>query len=264
MITSFDEQLAIDFDVESAIFIQSLAQWTRRNAANNHNFHEGRYWSYNTYDALTKIFPYWSKKQIERLTLKCINHGLMLKGNFNQKKYDKTCWYSMTDKALMYFPYLSSLISSQDSDPTPEIGNATPEIGLAIPENTTTRSSINTNTTNSGSNSKSKTKPNLALMQLIDIYRQVFPNNPQPHPRVIATSLQKTLSTLVKRWPELDPNGNPLTLETFRTYLEMLKKDSPGFALNEYVTANGNKRKNSLETFARWNTVVKFLENQYS
>ena len=35
MITNFDEQLAIDFDVESAIFIQSLAQWTRRNAANN-------------------------------------------------------------------------------------------------------------------------------------------------------------------------------------------------------------------------------------
>ena len=259
MITSFDEQLAIDFDVESAIFIQSLAHWTRRNAANSHNFHEGRYWSYNTYDALTKIFPYWSKKQIERLTLKCINHGLMLKGNFNQKRYDKTCWYSMTDKALMYFPYLSSLISSQDSDPTPEIGNATPEIGLAIPENTTTRSSNNTITTNC-----TKLKSLNLMRELIEVYREEFPNNPQPHPTLISTSLEKVLRTLIKRWPEADPNKGAITPERFRLYMRGLKQLSPKFALGEYVTQDGNKKKNSMETFCRWNTFVKFLEDQYS
>lgn len=256
MITSFDEQLAIDFDVESAIFIQSLAQWTRRNAANQHNFHEGRYWSYNTYDALTKIFPYWSKKQIERLTLKCIKHGLMLKGNFNQKKYDKTCWYAMTDKALMYFPYLSNLISSQPSDPTPEIGSPDPEIGRPIPKHTTT-SSINT--TNSG-----KSKNLNILRELIDIYREVFPNNPQPHDRLISTSLQKTLQTLIKRWPEADPEGRPLDVAAFRRYLDYLKSSSPQFALGEYETPNGKRKKNGLETFARWNTLVKCLEGAYS
>jgi hypothetical protein len=263
MITNFDEQLAIDFDVESAIFIQSLAQWTRRNAANNHNFHEGRYWSFNTYDALTKIFPYWSKKQIERLTLKCINHGLMLKGNFNQKKYDKTCWYSLTDKALMYFPYLSTLISSQSPDPTPEIGNATPEIGLAIPEDTTT-SSNNTITTNSGSKSKSKEKNLNMLREMIDSYREAFPNNPQPHPKLIATSLQKTLLSLIKRWPEADPEGKPFDIVGFKRYLHGLKTLSPKFSLGEYETTDGNKKKNGMETFCRWNTFVKFLEGQYS
>lgn len=263
MITNFDEQLAIDFDVESAIFIQSLAQWTRRNAANNHNFHEGRYWTYNTYDALTKIFPYWSKKQIERLTLKCINHGLMLKGNFNQKKYDKTCWYSMTDKALMYFPYLSTLITSQSSDPTPEIGNATPEIGLAIPEHTTT-SSINTNTTTSSSKSKSKAKPQELMREMIAVYREVFPNNPQPHAVGISTTLQKTLQTLIKRWPELDPAGNALDIPSFRKYLQLLRETAPKFSLGEYVTKDGNKKKNKMETFCRWNTLVNFLENTYS
>jgi len=107
-------------------------------------------------------------------------------------------------------------------------------------------------------------KPNLALMQLIDVYREVFPNNPQPHPRVISTSLQKSLSTLVKRWPELDPDGNPLTLETFKKYLEVLRDHAPKFSLGEYETPSGNRKKNNLETFVRWNTVVKFLEDAYS
>ena len=259
MITNFDEQLAIDFDVESAIFIQSLAQWTRRNAANNHNFHEGRYWSYNTYEGLTKIFPYWSKKQIERLTVKCVAHGLMIKDNFNPKKYDKTCWYSLTDKALMYFPYLSTLISSQASEATPEIGNAEPEIGKAIPKNTTT-SSINTNTTTSSSKSKSTEM----MQEMIAVYRQTFPNNPQPHARLISTTLQKTLQTLIKRWPEADPKGHPLDIEAFTRYMHALKHGAPQFALGEYVTKEGNKKKNSMETFCRWNTLVKFLEDAYS
>lgn len=263
MITTFDEQLAIDFDIESAIFIQSLAHWTRKNAANNHNFHEGRYWTYNTYDALTKIFPYWSKKQIERLTLKCIKHGLMLKGNFNQKRYDKTCWYSLTDKALMYFPYLSSLISSQASDPnldpTPEIGRAIPEIGRAIPENTTT-SSNNTITTTSSS----KVKVPQLMRELIQVYREEFPNNPQPHEAVMSTSLEKVLRALIKRWPEADPEKKPITADSFRRYMVGLKQLSPKFALGEYVTKDGNKKKNSMETFCRWNTFVKFLEDQYS
>jgi hypothetical protein len=263
MITNFDEQLAIDFDVESAIFIQSLAHWTRRNAANNNNYYEGRYWSYNTYEALTKIFPYWSKKQIERLTLKCINHGLMLKGNFNQKKYDKTCWYSLTDKALMYFPYLSSLITSQSSEPTPEIGNATPEIGLAIPENTTTCSN-NTITTDSSSKSKSKANTNELMRELIEIYREEFPNNPQPHKTLISTSLDKVLRTFIKRWPEADPGKNSLTPYAFKQYMLALKSHCPKFALGEYETPSGTRKKNGLETFCRWNTFVKFLEDQYS
>jgi hypothetical protein len=102
------------------------------------------------------------------------------------------------------------------------------------------------------------------LHLLIDCYRREFPNNPQPHARVISTSLQKTLQSLIKRWPELDPNGNPLTPELFGRYLYLLRTTAPKFSLGEYETQSGNRKKNGLETFARWNTVVKFMENQYS
>jgi len=105
---------------------------------------------------------------------------------------------------------------------------------------------------------------NHELMELIDIYRQVFPDNPQPHKRVIATRLRTALATLRNRWPELDPEGKPLTLDAFTLYLTLLKTRAPRFSLGEYTTPDGRTKKNSLETFVRWNTVVKFLEDSYS
>ena len=105
---------------------------------------------------------------------------------------------------------------------------------------------------------------NLALKELIDVYRKVFPDNPQPHSSAISTSLGKALLTLVKRWPELDPEGKGLTPEAFERYMLALKSMAPKFALGEYVTEQGNKTKHGLETFCRWNTVVKFLEGAYS
>jgi hypothetical protein len=102
------------------------------------------------------------------------------------------------------------------------------------------------------------------MREMINAYRKIFPDNPQPHPKLIATSLQRTLQTLIKRWPEADPNGNALDIAAFERYLTHLRLSSPQFALGEYETANGKRKKNNLETFARWNTFVKCLEGAYS
>jgi hypothetical protein len=37
-----------------------------------------------------------------------IKNGLVIKDNFNEKKYDRTCWYALTDKAYKYFPELTT------------------------------------------------------------------------------------------------------------------------------------------------------------
>jgi hypothetical protein len=263
------EQLWIDFGLDSAVFLDYVAHWLHLNSCNKQprNYHEGRYWTYNTHEALHSIFPGWPPETIRNIVRKCVKKGLLMVGNFNKKKYDRTNWYSLTDLALQYYPKLSHLIQQSPDNPSPDSsGKSTAASGkstAAIPKTLTTCSN-NTITTNSGSNSKSKAKPNELMRELIEVYRQEFPNNPQPHPRVIATSLQKTLQTLIKKWPELDPDGNPLTRETFQRYLHLLRTTAPKFSLGEYETQNGNRKKNSLETFSRWNTVVKFLENQYS
>lgn len=108
MITSFDEQLAVDFDIEIAVFIENLAYWLRLNAIKDkieqRNFREGRFWSYNSYTELSKLFPCWTVKIIRTVVARCIKNDLILVDTFNKKKYDQTHWYTLSDKAISYLP----------------------------------------------------------------------------------------------------------------------------------------------------------------
>lgn len=258
MITSFCEALATELqEVEVPIFIENLSYWIRKNYANNKHFHEGQYWSYNSYPAFAKIYPFWSEQTIRRIIKRAVKYGLLIIGNFNRKKYDNTNWYTLTDKALAFYPALHGLILH-----TPvEIDSTPVEIDRPIPK---LLPSSSNNTITTSVNSSSKLKANQLMRELIQVYREEFPNNPQPHQTLISTSLEKVLLTLIKRWPEADPCKNSLTPEAFRLYMRGLKDLSPKFSLGEYVTKEGNRKKNSMETFCRWNTFVKFLEDQYS
>lgn len=280
MITNFSEQLWTDFDLEIAVFLENLTQWIRFNASKDkpedRNFHEGQYWSYNSYPQFAKLFPGWSSKTMRTIINRCVKNDLLTIGNFNKKNYDNTNWYTLTEKAWEYFPRIAQKLyrapsvgsntAGSDLNTPAQTGRPPAQTGRPIPE----EPNHNKNTNNSEFHNspavapKAKKTPSVELRELIDVYREVFPDNPQPHKRVISTSLQKTLAGLVKRWPELDPEGKPLTTESFGRYLTLLRTTAPKFALGEYVTTQGNRKKNSLETFARWNTVVKFLEDAYS
>lgn len=257
MITNFNEQLWIDFDLEIAVLLENFAAWIRFNATKRNpedrNFHEGRYWTYDSYCEYGKRFAGWSSQTIRRIIKRAVDAGLLLKGNFNRKKYDNTNWYSISDKGLEYFKALRELTLN-----TPvEIDIPPVEIDRPIPKEL---NSLRKTTTTSSNNSKTE-----ELMRgMIDVYRELFPNNPQPYKNLISTSLEKVLRGLIKRWPEADPDGKPLEIAAFRRYLEHLKLSAPQFALGEWENANGKRKKNNLETFARWNTFVKCLEGAYS
>ena len=183
-------------------------------------------------------------------------------GNFNKHKYDKTCWYALTDKALEYYPILKEKIKARsieypvDTD-LPKTAKGFVQNGKPIPENTT-HCSNNTITTSVSSSNKQ------LMQEMIQIYREEFPNNPQPHKTLLSTSLEKVLRGLIKRWPEADPDRKPLTPQSFRKYMQALKVCAPNFALKTYETKAGRQKKNGLETFCRWDNFVKFLEESYS
>ena len=101
------------------------------------------------------------------------------------------------------------------------------------------------------------------LRELINIYCEVFPDNPQPHQTVISTTLEKSLLSMIKHWPQI-AEGKQVTVNGFRDYMEALKREAPSFSLSEYETSSGRRKKNGLETFARFNTMVKFSEGAYS
>jgi len=259
------EQLWIDFGLDSAVFLDYIAHWLHLNSSNKQprNFYDGRYWTYNTLDTFHSIFPGWSRDTIRGIIRKCVKNGLLIVSNFNKKKYDRTCWYSLSDLAIQYYPKLSNLIQQTPDNPggvsCGDFATPSGETTTPIP-NTSTTSSNNTITTTSSS----KLKVPELMRELIQVYREEFPNNPQPHKTLLSTSLERVLRNLIKRWPEADPNKNALTPESFRLYMIALKEYAPKFALGEYETKQGTSKKNGLITFCRWDNFVKFLENQYS
>ncbi len=125
----FNIEVAKEYGVDVAIFLQNIAFWSLKNVANKSHFKDGRYWIYNTQEAWTILFPYWSRQSVRTITSKCADKGLILRGNYNEKNYDKTIWYSMSDKCLTMFPILKSAIEATH----PSLGCNQPTLGWNQP-----------------------------------------------------------------------------------------------------------------------------------
>ncbi len=138
----FNIKVAKDFDVDTAIFLNNMAFWINYLIANrndpkqkNHYF-ESKYWLYNSYTDWSILFPYYSRKQMRRIIENCFNNGLIIKGNFNNKRYDKTNWYTMTEKALEYYPTLKEQILNtyaQTGKTYAQTGKTYAQTGTPIP-----------------------------------------------------------------------------------------------------------------------------------
>ena len=114
----FDADLAKLYGVEESIVIYNLAFWIRKNEANGRHFHDGRYWTYNSIDAFTKLFPFWTARQIRRVLKSLEEKGIIVTGNFNSSTYDRTTWYAFGDAFLqngqMHFTKRSNGIVETD------------------------------------------------------------------------------------------------------------------------------------------------------
>ena len=92
--------LAVKYGADVAIFVHNLVYWVEKNAANGKNFHDGRYWTYNTMEAFVRLYPLWSRDQIKRIIKRCEELGLILTGDYNKDRRDRTKWYSPSDEIL--------------------------------------------------------------------------------------------------------------------------------------------------------------------
>lgn len=97
---SFNVELATKYGIEEAILIENFAFWIKKNIANNVNYVNGEYWTYNTAKALEELFPYMNLKKIQRILVKLENLGVIKSDNYNSKSYDRTKWYSIIDEDI--------------------------------------------------------------------------------------------------------------------------------------------------------------------
>ena len=116
-------------DVYEAVMIDKLRWWVRKSEANDRHFYEGRYWCYNSLRALEKLFPFWSKRQIERIVNKLRDAKLIATGQFAKDPNDKTLFYTVLEeniKPLLLSPNGECLSPNGDSTPSPNGDNPSP------------------------------------------------------------------------------------------------------------------------------------------
>lgn len=90
--------VALRYGLEESIFLHTIVFWARENRSNGQNFKDGRWWTYNSVQGMTEIFPWWSAKQIRRIINSCRDQGAVLIANYNKDGRDRTIWYSPSDE----------------------------------------------------------------------------------------------------------------------------------------------------------------------
>lgn len=123
----FDIEIAKQYGINAAILLENIGFWIAQSEANEINFHDGSYWTFNSCRALQELFPYMSKRQIHSALEKLINDGLIVTGNYNKVAYDRTLWYTLTQKGksilhfgTMDFPKKENRFSAEVT-PIPDI-----------------------------------------------------------------------------------------------------------------------------------------------
>ena len=81
----FDPDVAWKVGGEEAIMCSNMQFWCDHNRANGQHFHDGRYWTYNSYETFREIFPCWTGKQIHRIMGKLEDKGFIEVGNYDKK-----------------------------------------------------------------------------------------------------------------------------------------------------------------------------------
>ncbi|MBY7100539.1 MULTISPECIES: conserved phage C-terminal domain-containing protein [Bacillus] len=130
--------LASRIGLNEAIFLQQIHYWLNRSK----HFYDERNWVYNSVAEWVKQFPFWSENTIRRIVKNLEDEQLLVIGNYNRAKFDKTKWYSIN------YEKLRLLESTND---VPNLGRRStqngqmdvPNLGKPIPEtNTETTSEI--------------------------------------------------------------------------------------------------------------------------
>lgn len=103
MVHKFSVEVAQRYGIEEAILLENLYFWCMKNQANGRHIYDGKAWTYNSVKAFKELFPYMTPSKIRRALLHLEEEGLIVSGNYNEIKYDRTTWYAVTELANPFF-----------------------------------------------------------------------------------------------------------------------------------------------------------------
>lgn len=123
---SFNIELAKEYGILEAILLKNIWFWIEKNRANEKNFYDGTYWTYNSTRAFNELFPYASESSIKRALKSLQEKGIIKTGNYNKSSYDRTLWYAFTDLG-------KSIVSNRQMEMN-KSSNENEQNGLTIPD----------------------------------------------------------------------------------------------------------------------------------
>ena len=82
---SFSKVDAEQYGVDGAVMLHHIRYWVAKNDANENNYHEDKYWTYNSTKAFAILFPFWSARKVGRVLKKLEDEGAIISGNLTAK-----------------------------------------------------------------------------------------------------------------------------------------------------------------------------------
>lgn len=93
----FKTQVGKLVGTDAALIFSEIARWVHKNKANDSNFHDGKYWAFNTKKGWVPYFDgYFTERQIKYAIDKLKKAGLIERGEYNKLPTDRTSWYTLT------------------------------------------------------------------------------------------------------------------------------------------------------------------------
>lgn len=134
----FDVEDAMKYGVEKAVVLSNIRFWLNNNKNKDLSTvkHDGYYWMYNTAKDMSNVLPYFTQSKVQRLLKQLEDEGVLIVGNYNKVKYDRTKWYTLSE-----FTY-----DDNCSTQTPELNIGNGQIEQPIQDsktNTKTNNKIN-------------------------------------------------------------------------------------------------------------------------
>lgn len=91
-----NKDLACAIGLNEAVVLQQVNYWLQKS---NHEI-DGKVWVYNSMNAWQDQFPFWSYDTVKRIFSSLVKDNLLISGNYNKSKMDKTKWYTINFSRL--------------------------------------------------------------------------------------------------------------------------------------------------------------------
>lgn len=96
MAEKFNAGIAGQYGVAAALLAEYIWQEVKKNEFHNRHCYGGRIWMWCSRLMFSAVMPYLSKSMVHTGIWRLIKGGVLVQGEFNQSRFDRTAWYAFT------------------------------------------------------------------------------------------------------------------------------------------------------------------------